>query len=202
MTSRGWLGLLLVAVTGTLGAWILLVTLPDVYEENGDPVAALSVGEPVEPPKLTTATLFYVSDDGERLVGVERDIVEGNVPVEQARYVLEAQFLAVEPPLTSAVPENTVLRAFYVTDRGDAFVNVSREISSGHSGGSLNELLTTYTIVNAVTVNVPSVRAVQILIEGRETDTLAGHVDLRRPLTQREDWMDMAPAEPSAPTAP
>ena len=202
MTSRGWLGLLLVAVTGTLGAWILLVTLPDVYEENGDPVAALSVGEPVEPPKLTTATLFYVSDDGERLVGVERDIVEGNVPVEQARYVLEAQFRGVEPPLTSTIPEGTLVRAVYLTDRGDAFVNLSREISSRHSGGSLGELLTIYTIVNAVTVNVPTIRAVQILIEGREVDTLAGHVDLRRPLTPREEWIDQASAEVGDITVP
>ena len=36
--------------------------------------------------------------------------------------------------------------------------------------------------MNAVTANLPSVQRVQILIEGREVDTLAGHVDLRRPL--------------------
>jgi hypothetical protein len=36
--------------------------------------------------------------------------------------------------------------------------------------------------VNAVTANLPAIQRVQILIEGREVDTLAGHVDLRRPL--------------------
>jgi hypothetical protein len=30
---------------------------------------------------------------------------------------------------------------------------------------------------------LPSIQRVQILIDGREADTLAGHVDLRRPLT-------------------
>jgi hypothetical protein len=39
-----------------------------------------------------------------------------------------------------------------------------------------------YAIVHAVTANLPSIRRVQILIDGREADTLAGHVDLRRPL--------------------
>jgi hypothetical protein len=42
-------------------------------------------------------------------------------------------------------------------------------------------LLTVYAIVNAVTANLSSVERVQILIDGRQADTLAGHVDLRRP---------------------
>ena len=31
---------------------------------------------------------------------------------------------------------------------------------------------------------LPAIQRVQILIDGREADTLAGHVDLRRPLQQ------------------
>ena len=54
--------------------------------------------------------------------------------------------------------------------------------STKHPGGSFTELLTVYAIVNAVTANLPTVQRVQILIDGKEADTLAGHVDLRRPL--------------------
>jgi hypothetical protein len=36
--------------------------------------------------------------------------------------------------------------------------------------------------VQTVTANLPPARRVQILIDGKEVDTLAGHVDLRRPL--------------------
>ena len=57
---------------------------------------------------------------------------------------------------------------------------------SGHPGGSLNELLTVYALVNAVTANLPAVKRVQILVDGKEVDTLAGHVDLRRPLAGNE----------------
>jgi hypothetical protein len=73
-----------------------------------------------------------------------------------------------------------MLRSFYVTDRGDAFVDLSS--MSGHPGGSLTELLTVQAIVHAVTANLPAVQRVQILIGGKEVDTLAGHVDIRRPL--------------------
>ena len=85
-------------------------------------------------------------------------------------------------PYASVIPEGTALRAFYATERGDAFVDLSPEVSTKHSGGSSTELLTVYAIVNAVAANLPTIQRVQILIDGREVDTLAGHVDLRRPL--------------------
>ena len=202
MTTRGWLWLFVVIIAGMFSAWLLFVTVPDLYQDNQDTEAIVPNEAPAELARLTTATLFYVSDDGEQLIGVESNVVEGDAPVEQVRHVLEAQFRGVEPPLTSTIPEGTLVRAVYLTDRGDAFVNLSGEICSRHSGGSLGELLTIYTIVNAVTVNVPTIRAVQILIEGREVDTLAGHVDLRRPLTPREEWIDPASAEVGDITVP
>ena len=84
------------------------------------------------------------------------------------------------------MPPGTTLRALFLTDRGDAFVDLSREVVSAHTGGTLNELLTIYTIVNALTVNLPAVRAVQILVDGKEVQTLAGHVDLRQPLATNQ----------------
>ena len=44
-------------------------------------------------------------------------------------------------------------------------------------------------IVNAATVNLPAISRVQILIDGKEVDTLAGHVDLRNPLAKNLTWV-------------
>jgi germination protein M len=138
-----------------------------------------------EPSRTIKARLFYISADGMRLTSVERDVpfAEG---AEQAREIVAAQIAPVEAPLISAVPPGTTLRALFLTDRGDAFVDLSREAVSAHTGGTLNELLTIYTIVNALTVNLPAVRAVQILVDGKEVQTLAGHVDLRQPLAKNQ----------------
>jgi hypothetical protein len=76
----------------------------------------------------------------------------------------------------------------FITERGDAFVDLSGEVSSRHSGGSLDEIFTVYTIVDALTVNLPAIKRVQILVDGKEVDTLAGHVDLRHPLAKSLDW--------------
>jgi spore germination protein GerM len=141
--------------------------------------------EPAAPPPgvpRITAKLFYGSADGDALVAVQREVAlaEGTVP--QAREILEAQLQTAPEPYATVIPEGTLLRAFYTTERGDAFVDLSPEVSTKHSGGSSTELLTVYAIVNAVAANLPTIQRVQILIDGREVDTLAGHVDLRRPL--------------------
>jgi hypothetical protein len=38
-------------------------------------------------------------------------------------------------------------------------------------------------------VNLPAITRVQILVDGKEVDTLAGHVDLRHPLQQNLKWV-------------
>lgn len=133
------------------------------------------------------ATLYFGAEDGRGLVGVEQEVPFGEGTVAQARALVEAQLTAAAPPpLVSTIPEGTTLRGLFITDRNEAFVDLSPAIRDRHPGGSMNELFTVYTIVNAITVNLPDVQRVQVLIDGREVDTLAGHVDLRRPLRKNE----------------
>jgi hypothetical protein len=151
------------------------------------PLPAVATASPTATPMLgrkIKARLFYVSDDGTRLKGLEREIVYGDGPAAQAQLIVNAQLAQVGAPLVSAIPAGTTLRALYLSPKGEAYVDLSREVRSGHSGGSLDELLTVYTIVNALTSNLPAVTAVQVLVDGKEVDTLAGHVDLRRPLSK------------------
>jgi spore germination protein GerM len=172
-------GALLVAiVTG-----LLLTVRPRVSGNRAATATNTQAGATTaEPGRTIKARLFFVSDDGMRLDSIEREIpyAEG---AEQAREIINAQ-IAPAAPLLSAIPAGTMLRAVYITDRGDAYVDLSAEAVSAHPGGTQNELLTVYTIVDALTVNLPAVHAVQILIDGKEVETLAGHVDLRQPLAK------------------
>lgn len=134
-------------------------------------------------------TLFYVTEDGLALVGAAREIAFGDPIAEQARHIIEAQLGAAPEPLLSAIPQGTSLKAVFVSERGDAFVDLSGDVTARHTGGVLDELFTVYAIVNALTVNLPAITRVQILIDGREVDTLAGHVDLRHPLNKSLKWV-------------
>jgi hypothetical protein len=135
------------------------------------------------------ALLFYLSDDRTELVESGREIPYGATPVEQARLIVEAQLQPAPGGMTSAIPAGTTMRALFLTARGEAYVDLSREVVSGHTGGSLDEALTVFTIVNALTVNLPTVSAVQILVDGKAVDTLAGHIDLRHPLERSLKWV-------------
>ncbi len=47
--------------------------------------------------------------------------------------------------------------------------------------GILNEQLTVNSLVKTLAVNVPGIQRVNILVEGKTRDTLAGHADLTEP---------------------
>jgi spore germination protein GerM len=175
--------------------WILFVVVPGW--RAGNQQATDATAGPTGPPtgastsaeRKITATLYYVAEDGMSLVPAQREVTFGEPVVNQARLIVDAQLAAVQPPLASAVPPGTKLRALFVTEQGEAFVDLSSEITTNHPGGALEELFTVYTIVNALTVNLPAITHVQILVDGKEADTLAGHVDLRQPLTKNLTWV-------------
>jgi len=134
------------------------------------------------PGRKIKARLYYVSLDGTKLTAVDREVAYGDGTAAQAREIVNAQLAPIAAPLVSAIPPGTTLRALYLNDKGEAYVDLSRDAAMAHTGGTRDELLTIYSIVNALTSNLPAVTSVQILVDGKEVDTLAGHIDLRKPL--------------------
>ena len=178
-------GLTLVAVAAVV-VTLMVVTLVTVAIRRrpthaGAPVSASAPAGSQVFGKKIKARLYYVSMDGTRLTGVDREVSYSEGSVALAQQIVNAQLAPVPAGLVSAIPLGTTLRALYLTEKGDAFVDLSKEASTAHPGGSLNELLTIYTIVNALTANLPAVKSVQLLVDGKQVDTLAGHIDLRKP---------------------
>ena len=179
----------LTIVAAALG-WLLFVGVPRWYGPRAPGAVAAAPSQPPAPPgRKIKAHLFYVADDGSQLTSVERDVMYGEGTIEQARAIINAQIAPATEPLISPVPAGTTLRALFVTAKGEAYVDLSRELAEAHPGGSLNELLTVYALVDVLTVNLPAISTVQVLIDGKEVETLAGHVDLRRPLAKNLRWV-------------
>ena len=192
MSRRALLITSMVVVAAVLGSVLVIVqrVLPRWSSRaTTSAVAAASPTAPTAPGRKIKARLFYVADDGMRLTSIERDIAYGEGALEQAREIIAAQIAPVVEPLVSAIPPQTKLRAVFLTEGGEAYVDLSVEVKSTHPGGTVNELLTVFTLVNALTANLPAVTAVQLLVEGKEVDTLSGHVDLRRPVVKNLAWV-------------
>jgi spore germination protein GerM len=135
------------------------------------------------------ARLFYVDEQGTALTGVEQEVLYGEGTAEQARRIIEAQIAPPAAPYVSAIPLGTKLRTVFSAKGGEIYVDLSAELHTNHPGGTMNETLTVYALVSALTSNLPAVTGVQILVEGKEVDTLAGHLDLRRPIEQDLKWI-------------
>jgi spore germination protein GerM len=176
------------AVAVAVVVWLVFAGVP----RFGDSPQAGQAGAEAQPPgpeRRINVTLFFISEDGLALVGAQREVPLGEAVSDQARRIVEAQLGAAPAPLARAIPEGTTLRSLFVSANGEAFVDLSGDVTARHTGGALDELFTVYAVVNALTVNLPAVTRVQILIDGKEVDTLAGHVDLRHPLQKSMNWV-------------
>ncbi len=153
---------------------------------DAEPVAPVAEAPAAVGPHIA-AILYFVSEDGTLLEGRSMDVPLRDSPAAQARALIEAQLAATPPePLTRAVPEGVSVRGVFLTGRDDAYVDLDGTFVSALPGGSHNELMATYAIVSVLTTNLTPVARVQILIDGREVETLTGHVDLREPLRKNE----------------
>jgi hypothetical protein len=174
--------------------WALMTGLSRILQTSAPPDPIDTPAQPTAPPPTAPAvprikaTLFFGSSDGLGLVPIEQEIPLAQGTVAQARALIEAQLTAAPPEgHVSTIPEGTKLLGVYVSERNEAFVDLDATVRSKHPGGSMNELFTVYTVVNVLTTNIPDIQNVQLLIDGREVDTLAGHVDLRHPLRKNEN---------------
>ena len=186
--------IVLVGMTGVVVAlaigWLVVTrTMSRERAEQAATTTPVAVPAPTEAEaRKIRATLFYIAEDGMRLVATEREVAFGPDPVTQARRLVEAELEPAPPPLAQPLPAGTTVRGLF-TSGADVFVDLSKDVTAQHLGGSLNELFSVYEIVNVLTVNLPAVARVQILVDGKEVDTLAGHVDLRAPLQKSYRWV-------------
>jgi spore germination protein GerM len=180
-----WRWLIGGVIAAAIGVWGVSWWLPG-WLADPRPAPTSTATLPGDPASGETrrihASLFYVATSGDGLVGVDREVVYASAPAAQARRIVEAQLGQAPEGQVSAIPAGAEVRSLFLTSRGEAFVDITAALATNHPGGSLHEALTVYAIVNALTVNLPDITAVQILIDGREVDSLAGHIDLRHPI--------------------
>jgi spore germination protein GerM len=181
-------------------AWVLFVGLPR-WTAPPPPRSAASAAARSSPPPAPTrrirARLYWMTPDGVRLQTANAEVEFAEAAEDQARRLVDALLGPAPQSLLTPFPPGTKMRTLYLAPQGVAFVDLTGEVSRNHPGGVLEEILTVYSLVNTLTDNLPAVTAVQILVDGHEVETLAGHVDLRSPLSKSLQWTE--PPQTAAP---
>ena len=97
--------------------------------------------------------------------------------------VVTALIQETPPNFRNTIPRGTLLNESYTDTQQTAYLDFSSHLSDGHIGGTTAELLTITAILKTVFDAFPDdIKQVQILIDGEEVKTLAGHLNLSQPL--------------------
>jgi hypothetical protein len=107
-----------IAIVAIAGGWWIAVRFRN-GPATSQPAGSTATAGTAAAARKITATLFYVSEDGMSLVGVQREVGFGETVLEQARQIVDAQLAAAPQPLVSAIPQGVAVRTVYVTERGD-----------------------------------------------------------------------------------
>jgi hypothetical protein len=212
---------------GLVGLWALLtLTAPRWARFFREPLATRSAedvpggapsapaapdpGGASEPQRRISVKLFFEAPDRRGLVIEDRTVEFSSDLTRQIRVLVEELIRGSQSGLLAPFSPGTRVLEVFVTARGVAYVDLSKEIAENRVGGTESELLSVYSLVNSVTANFPAIRRVQLLVEDRPALTLAGHVDLSRPLgadmsllapvALSEASPVPAPPEPAAPS--
>ena len=139
---------------------------------------------PAEPELTREILLFFEREDNQHLAPEAGTIYELATVADRGKQVIELLIQGPRSPEHApTLPQGTRLREFFLTEDGTAFADFSIELARRLPGGSTAELNSVYSIVNSLTHNFRQIRRVQILVEGNEIETLAGHLALAEPLT-------------------
>jgi len=139
---------------------------------------ALPVAPPASGP--TETVTLYVADDAAGMLRAR----SAQIPLPGGRQQRAEELLRTllriyqQPRAAHPLPPAADIRAIYLVDPGSAVIDLNAAFADQHRSGILSEQLTVNSLVETLAVNVPGVQRVNILVEGKIRDTLAGHADL------------------------
>ena len=125
-----------------------------------------------------TATLYFPSYEQGALVAERRTVTWAESDTDRIRQVVLAQIEGSHQGASRALPSTASIRAVFLAADGTVYLDFSSQTLSDIKPGIASECLAVYAIVDSLAANIPAVKRVKILVEGREVDTLDGHADL------------------------
>lgn len=195
MTRRAAGGLLVLVVVLAMGvaSWRLLrrPTVRGLAPAPDGPASFV--------PKLAATAerpfILYFPGPNGRLYPETRDLVVGDEPAARVVAVVTALLAGpASPGLEAPLPPGVTLAGAMVGGDATAFLDLrSGEGVAFPAGGSRREMQVVYSFVESVVRGVPEVRRVVLLWNGAQPLSLAGHLDLGRPLSSRSDLVADSP---------
>ena len=130
--------------------------------------------------------VYYPDDNGMKLVAETRTVET----TQDGKYKAAMESLlsgTKAKGVVTIIPKKAKLKSVAVKN-GIATVDFSEDLVKNFAGGSTGEEMLVGSIVNTLT-EFPEVKSVQILLEGKKVDSLAGHLDTSKPLKRMTELL-------------
>lgn len=132
--------------------------------------------------KEQNVKLYFSTSDAMYLDTEDRTVKGRNIYLETVNALIKGP---ITSDLVKTIPDD--VEVLNISKNNDTIqVDFSEEIITNHWGGSSGEILTVYSIVNTLT-QFEGIKRVEILVEGKEVETLVGHMDLSVPIETNQD---------------
>jgi hypothetical protein len=124
---------------------------------------------------------IYFSDQEERFLRPEkRYIIKENDVALQAKEIVKALLEGSKAGLVNTFPHGVTVIDVKIVDNEIASVNFSKSLTKLYQGGSASEMATIYSLTDSITQNIPGIKKVKILVEGKELSSIKGHISTRK----------------------
>ncbi len=133
-------------------------------------------------PTVKRVTLFF--DEAGSLKPEIRSITREEFMEFEIRSVVK-QLILGSKRYARTLPKTARLNRVFVDRRNIVYLDFNEEFAKNHPGGVACEIITIASLARTIFANF-DVNSLQILSVGKELKTLAGHIDLRSPLTRME----------------
>lgn len=140
--------------------------------------SAAPLAPPVAGPQENVQLMIAYDDD--TVLKTERiKLALSREPSARAKQVLR-QLLAEysQKPSPHPLAEGAGIKDVFMLPDGLCVVDLNAAFAEGHRSGVMVEEMTIASMVESLAMNVPEIKRVKFLVEGKERETLAGHADL------------------------
>ncbi len=132
--------------------------------------------------------VLYFSDANERfLVAEKRYIPKEDNAEGEAQQLVKALLDGSKTKLVNTFPEKATLEGIRIDDKQTAYVNFNKNLIQFHPGSSASEMATVYSLTNTLMRNIKGIKRVKLLVDGKEVDSIKGHIVTRQPFVMNKD---------------
>lgn len=177
-------GITLVAIISCLAITLVLIAHSKRTKIFDAPPKLPDTANPTDilpPPEQVN--IFLLNPTALEITPVQVELRLYSEPTERLKQIVAALVQATLPNYRNPIPRGTSLNEAYIDSQKTAYLDFSHHLADGHIGGTTAELITVSAILKTVFDAFPNeIIHVQILIDGKEKKTLAGHLNLSQPM--------------------